>query len=106
MKGVRAGVLLGSLLAGCEREPEIPPVPSVAMAEASGHPVETLEHGRAVYMSECARCHVPLMPDRLGGEDWHVVVPGMAWNAGISEADEEAVLAYVMASRSMSGGRR
>ncbi len=76
------------------------------MAAASGQPVERLEHGRAIYMGDCARCHVPLMPDRLDRDDWHVVVPGMAWNAGISEADEEALTAYLLAARAMSEAER
>ncbi len=40
------------------------------------------------------------MPDDVSKADWHVVVPGMAWNAGISEAEEEAVLDYILAAKS------
>jgi len=28
-----------------------------------------------------------------------VVVPGMAWNAGISKKDEKALTAYIMAAK-------
>lgn len=69
------------------------------MAEASGVSVERLQHGRAVYMSNCTRCHEPMMPRDLTRADWHVVVPGMAWNAGISEQDEDDVLAYLLAAK-------
>lgn len=71
------------------------------MAETSGVPVERLQHGRAVFMSDCTRCHEAKVPRDLTREDWHVVVPGMAWNAGISEQDEDDVLAYILAARSM-----
>jgi len=59
----------------------------------------TLKRGHTVYQTECARCHEPMMPSEVSGKDWHLVVPGMAWNAGISAADEEAVLRYIMAAR-------
>jgi hypothetical protein len=37
-------------------------------------------------------------PADVSREDWHVVVPGMSWNAGISEADEQALGAYILAA--------
>jgi len=69
------------------------------MAANSGTKLETLRRGHLVYHTECSRCHVPMKPKEVSGQDWHIVVPGMAWNAGISEADEEAVLKYIMAAR-------
>ncbi len=50
-------------------------------------------------MAQCSRCHEPMMPSEVSKDDWHIVTPGMAWNAGISEADEEAVLKYILAAR-------
>lgn len=69
----------------------------MAMAEASGESALTLQRGRAVYMSDCSRCHKAKMPKEISTEDWHVILPGMAWNAGISKGDEEAVEAYINA---------
>jgi hypothetical protein len=40
-----------------------------------------------------------MMPSEVSSADWHIVVPGMAWNAGISKADENAVLKYIMAAK-------
>lgn len=85
-------------LAGCVSTPA-PPVPDEAMAATSRVKLETLAKGHEVYMSECTRCHEAWMPANISSEDWHVVVPGMAWNANISATDEEALLAYIMAAR-------
>lgn len=50
-------------------------------------------------MVQCARCHEPVMPERVSDKDWHLVVPGMAWNAGISGEDEDALMKYIMAAK-------
>lgn len=69
------------------------------MADASGKDLAMLEKGHRVFMANCLRCHEAMMPEDVSREDWHLVVPGMSWNAGISEADEEALLAYILAAR-------
>ncbi len=99
---IRAGMTGWGILmmAGCASGPEMPPVPTATMAASSRTPMATLEKGHAVYLRHCGRCHEYEMPDEVSGPDWHIVVPGMAWNAGISAADETAVLRYVMAARS------
>jgi cytochrome c5 len=89
--------LIGAVLVGCKTQSALPPLPDAAMAKVSGTSVETLQRGRAVYVSDCARCHEAMMPDDISTDDWHVVLPGMAWNSGISAADEEAVEAYIAA---------
>jgi mono/diheme cytochrome c family protein len=87
------------LIAGCGPGGQLPPAPTERMAVQAATPMATLERGHRVFLKHCGRCHGYEMPDEVSGPDWHVVVPGMAWNAGISEADEEAVLRYVMAAR-------
>lgn len=91
-----AVVILGAY--GCATKREIP-VPDTAMATKSGEELLSLQVGYGVYMAQCSRCHEPMMPSEISGEDWHIVTPGMAWNAGISEADEAAVLKYILAAR-------
>lgn len=85
-------------LASCAPE-KIVPVPTSAMAAKSGDNLAVLQKGYGVYMAQCSRCHEPKMPSEISKADWHIVTPGMAWNAGISEADEEAVLKYILAAR-------
>ncbi|MFC7338939.1 hypothetical protein ACFQY0_17210 [Haloferula chungangensis] len=96
MKKLMLG-FIGALLAACATERNGPSVPDEAMVDASGESAVTLQRGRAVYMSDCARCHDAKMPKEISSEDWHVILPGMAWNAGISKADEDAVEAYIKA---------
>lgn len=85
-------------LAGCAPGPKIP-VPTAAMAAKSGEDPAVLQKGYGVYMAQCSRCHEPMMPSKVSAADWHIVTPGMAWNAGISEADEAAVLKYILAAK-------
>ena len=77
------------------------PEPSDEMAKLSGTSAEQLKRGHEIYQTQCSRCHVPMLPDQVTEGDWHIVVPGMAWNAGISHEDEEAVLAYILAAKQM-----
>jgi cytochrome c5 len=85
------------LLASCATR--MAPLPDEAMAARSGRPVSTLQRGHAVYLAHCGRCHQLILPQDVSRDDWHVVTPGMAWNAGISAADEEALTAYLLAAK-------
>jgi hypothetical protein len=88
------------MIAGCADVSKQAPAPTQAMAEASGKGLDRLQRGHSVYLLKCGECHEAMMPDDVSKDDWHVVVPGMAWNAGISEAEEEAVLDYIFAAKS------
>lgn len=71
---------------------------SAEMAARSGVPLATLQRGNAVYLSQCGRCHELIPPDQVKTADWHLVMPGMCWNAGLSKADEALALKYVLAA--------
>jgi hypothetical protein len=92
-----AGAL--GMVAGCGAGAKAPPVPGAAMADASGIPLETLRRGHGVYVTQCGSCHELVQPAAVTVEDWHLVVPGMCWNAGLTKADEQLVLQYVLAAR-------
>lgn len=85
------------LLAACATKTA--PIPDAAMSSRSGVKYETLQRGHAVYLAHCGRCHAPILPADVSKADWHVVVPGMSWNAGISQADEDALTAYILAAK-------
>lgn len=57
----------------------------------------TLQRGRALYLAHCGRCHAYMLPENIRREDWHVVVPGMAWNASLNASEERALLDYILA---------
>jgi hypothetical protein len=90
-------LLSGVLLASCAAT-KTAPIPDAAMATRSKANVATLQQGHAVYLAHCGRCHEHILPKDVSKEDWHVVAPGMAWNAGISAADEKALTAYLLAA--------
>jgi cytochrome c5 len=76
------------------------PIPNEDMAKSSKVSLETLQTGHGVYMRKCGECHTHLLPNEVSTADWHIVVPGMAWNAGITPADEKALLKYLIAAKS------
>lgn len=84
-------------LAACA--PSTPPVPDAAMSTQAKVKLETLQRGHTVYLSHCGRCHEHILPKEVSHADWHVVVPGMSWNAGISASDESALTAYLLAAK-------
>lgn len=79
--------------------PSTPPVPNAAMSARARVKIETLQRGHTVYLSHCGRCHEYILPKDVSRADWHVVVPGMSWNAGISAPDESALTAYILAAK-------
>lgn len=102
-------LLLGVLLAGCattnsekhaSAERSFLEAPSMVMSERTGVPIKDLHTGFSVFVFRCAACHEYMYPDDLSKKDWHKVVPGMAANAGISKIEEEALLKYLIASKS------
>lgn len=80
------------------------PVPSAKMARDSGKPLDTLGKGYSLFQLHCAQCHELKvteklkMPDNTHMEQWHAIVPGMAWDVGLKKGDEEAVIVYIEAA--------
>ena len=74
------------------------PVPTAKMAKASGKPLDTLGNGYSLFQVNCAQCHELKMPKDMRVDEWHSIVPGMAWNAGLKKEDEQAILAYLVAA--------
>ncbi len=73
-------------------------VPTAKMAKASGKPLDTLGNGYSLFQVNCAQCHELKMPKDVRVDEWHSIVPGMAWNAGLKKEDEQAILAYLVAA--------
>lgn len=74
------------------------PVPTRKMAKASGKPLDTLGKGYSLFQVHCAQCHELKMPKDMRVDEWHSIVPGMAWNAGLKKEDEQAVMEYLVAA--------
>lgn len=74
------------------------PVPNPEMAEDSESSLEQLGKGYALSQVHCSQCHEFKLPKDMRVEEWHTIVPGMAWNAGLNKEDESAVMAYLVAA--------
>ncbi|MDA7880966.1 cytochrome c [Akkermansiaceae bacterium] len=71
------------------------PIPSKKMARKHDASWPDISLGHAVYMRKCGECHEHLLPDEIKSDNWHVYVPKMAWRAGISPEEQQALLAYL-----------
>ena len=74
------------------------PVPTAKMAKASGQSIDTLGEGYSLFHAHCAQCHELKMPEDMRVDEWHDIVPGMAWNVGLEKKDEAPRLAYLVAA--------
>lgn len=104
--GVLAGVL--GLLACTQKPPSdeeiarqidrVAPPPTEAMAASIGEPLDHIGMGYALFQRKCLECHEPRVPTDPDAANWHPIMEGMAWNAGLSESEESAVLDYLHAA--------
>lgn len=76
------------------------------MSRVSGVSIEKLQRGHGVYLTQCGQCHELVKPRDLKVADWHMVMPGMCWNAGLTRADEALLLDYVLAANSVDEAKK
>lgn len=79
------------------------PNPSPEMAAKSGLPLQRLQRGHEVYMLKCGECHTYMLPQNVDLEDWQDALPKMIRHAGLGDAEEKAVLDYVIGVKKMKG---
>jgi hypothetical protein len=79
------------------------PNPNASMAQKSGKTLTNLQRGHEVYMLQCGQCHRYVLPQDLDVDEWQMAVPKMIGHAGLEAADEQAVLAYVVAVKTDRG---
>lgn len=100
MKLVLLGFLavVGVLVAGCGAGSAPAGVPTAADARRAGVSLDDAGEGHAVFLRKCMECHEPKIPAAPLSPGWHATADGMAWNAGLSKREEEALLAYLQAA--------
>ena len=87
------------LIAGCVPNQQVP-VPDQAMVSKSGIGMKDLHYGHAVYTGKCTKCHDAKRPKEIsGGNAWYLWAVGMSCHEGITDADEEALVKYLLAAR-------
>jgi len=92
-----------ALLLGCESTNYAPPVTS-RMAKANstrGQSVELnqLRNGRALFVHRCIECHTLPPVWKYTSEDWRDIVQSMSHRASLTPAEQDAVVAYILAAR-------
>lgn len=88
-----------SVITACSMQHSSDPfAPTPAMAKSAGKPLADLGKGHAIFMRQCSQCHDKRIPNEIPTGEWHKIVPGMAWNAGLSEEERTFVTDYVTAA--------
>ena len=73
-------------------------VPSKDMELVTKVPLAKLKEGHAIYKVQCSKCHEPKFPGAVPSDQWHIIIPGMAWNAGLSKDEEKKLNTYIIAA--------
>lgn len=101
------GCALVALTVGaCATLEELAPRVDDAMLSAAGASqvsAASVQRGRDLYVTDCARCHSPEPVTRYSAQQWRTILPRMSKEAALSETDRAAVEAYVMAVLSARG---
>lgn len=93
------GVVVISACVGTYQDPnEYHAVPSKNMSLVTEIPIEKLQEGHKIYKAQCSKCHEPKLPGAIPSGTWHKVIPGMAWNAGLTKSEEEKLNTYIIAA--------
>lgn len=92
---VLCGLLLG---AGCASVANLAPEVDPRMrqiAAAQGLPAETLDRGRRIYLTDCARCHSPVAVRDHTPAQWTAILERMAPLTKLPDDDTDALAAYL-----------
>jgi len=94
-----AGVAMALMSGSCGPAYTSPPV-TPHLSKISHSPVSQLERGYIVHQTKCAKCHPFENPANYEiNQLTHEIMPEMARKSKLDQADEQAVLAYLLAAR-------
>ena len=93
---------LGAVVSACGPSYLAPPV-TPQLVKLSPAPMNLLARGYEIHQTKCAKCHAFENPADYGIDDLKFeIMPEMARRSKLNSEDEKAVLAYLLAARSMS----
>lgn len=96
-----AGVAIVLLPGSCGPAYLAPPV-TRQLVQVSSAPTSVLERGYIIHQEKCAKCHPFEDPAKYEvAELTHEIMPEMRRKSKIDSADEQAVLAYLIAARQL-----
>ena len=77
---------------------EVAPEPTAAMAERAGETLDHIGMGYWVFQRKCLECHEARVPEDPSDANFHPLMKGMTWNAGLTPREVSAVIAYLEAA--------
>jgi hypothetical protein len=103
MKNISIRLALTCLLVSCETANYVPPVTPQMASATRQHRVDlaTLREGRTLLVHRCIECHTLPPLWRYSVEDWPEIVNSMSHRASLKPAERQAIVAYILAVRSM-----
>ena len=103
MKNMSILLTVICLLVSCETVNYVPPVTPQMVSATKQHHVDlaTLREGRTLLVHRCIECHTLPPLWRYSAEDWPEIVNSMSHRASLKPVEREAIVAYILAVRSM-----
>jgi mono/diheme cytochrome c family protein len=92
----------GVVVGGCVSMEQIAPPVSAQMAAVGGTSTTALDSGRRLYTGRCATCHSIDPVTKHSPDRWRAILDDMASEAKLSTSEKSAVLAYILAARSVA----
>jgi len=87
------------LIVGCvSLEVLAPPVDQRLVAAASGVDAASLDRGRRIYITKCAKCHSVEPVHRYSRAQWNDILPDMAEETMLDDTERRDVERYVYAA--------
>jgi mono/diheme cytochrome c family protein len=90
-------------LVACESINYVPPATPQMAAATKGRPVDvaTLREGRRLLVHRCIECHTLPPLWHYSAEDWPNIIDSMSHRASLKPAERDAIVAYILAVRSI-----
>lgn len=77
---------------------KVAPEPTAEMARRAGQPLEHIGMGYWVFQRKCLECHEARVPEDPTDKNFHPLMKGMVWNAGLTTQEVDGVLSYLQAA--------
>lgn len=85
------------LIAGCVSLEQAAPSVSMLRLPDSGTKLASLQKGRVIYITRCAKCHSVEPVKKYSSAEWESIMPKMVVKTKLTTADDALVRAYVSA---------
>ncbi|MDE0594589.1 MAG: hypothetical protein OSB65_05025 [Roseibacillus sp.] len=76
----------------------VAPEATPAMAQRAGASLEQIGMGYWIFQRKCLECHQARVPKEPTDANWHPIMDGMTWSAGLARDESEALFAYLRAA--------